>query len=629
MLLLLTFLSFAQYEEAFKKVREATNIEGLNALQVRFSQDQKDRDARLEKYFTENPTKQKRWEDNEVTFEIYDVIDGVEQIVKTANHTSAITSRTNKLYNGGGLGLNVEGQGMTAFVWDNGGVIDTHVEFPNNKIVNADSSPVLFHSTHVTGTITSQGVSNNPNSDSFKSRGMAFQSNARCYNWTDDLAEMVFETLVNDMLVSNHSYTRSPSGSPAWFFGAYSGGSRDFDIIAKEAPFYLPVVAAGNSRNDFNNPSVNAHIALKGGYDLISGFQTAKNVLTVGAVNQVLEYTGPWDVEMSAFSSWGPTDDGRIKPEVVTKGVQVLSTGNTSNTHYSNASGTSMASPGVAGTALLLQQHYHNSNNEFMRAATLKGLIMHTADECGIANGPDYSFGWGLLNAEKAAQLISNRTTNNSVINELILNNNEVKTFQVRASGNSPLMASISWTDIEGVANTGVVDQTDLKLVNDLDLRILRNGVQFFPWTLNPASFSDDALNNQDNFRDNFERVDLLTPIANELYTIQISHKGTLVEGSQNVSLIVSGINEVLSTEVNEIVINDFTVYPNPSKDILYISNNFNSLYSVKLVNNLGQIISSLDNSPKTIDISQLKAAVYHLIINDGTQEYKKKIIKY
>ena len=132
-----SFLGFAQYEEAFKKVREATNVEGLKDLQQRFSQEQKERDARLEKYFTENPTKQKRWEDREITFEIYDVVDGVEQIVRTANANSAITSRTNKLYNGGGLGLNVEGQGMTAFVWDAGNSLVSHNEFPDFKVLNA------------------------------------------------------------------------------------------------------------------------------------------------------------------------------------------------------------------------------------------------------------------------------------------------------------------------------------------------------------------------------------------------------------------------------------------------------------------------------------------------------------
>jgi hypothetical protein len=332
---------------------------------------------------------------------------------------------------------------------------------------------------------------------------------------------------------------------------------------------------------------------------------------------------------MSAFSSWGPTDDGRIKPEIVTKGVNVFSTGSSANNNYSNADGTSMASPGIAGTALLLQQHYNNINSAFMRAATLKGLLLHTADECGNENGPDYSFGWGLANAERAAQLISSRQTNNSVINELVLNNNEIKTLQVRASGAAPLLASISWTDIEGVANSGVVDQTTLRLVNDLDLRIIRNTNTFFPWTLNPASFITAASNTQDNFRDNFERVDILAPEANQVYTIQIRHKGALVDGSQNFSLIVSGITEVLSSDVNAVSNHDFTVYPNPATDVVYISNNFNGDYNIKLLNHLGQVIKVESNSPRTLNINQLEAGIYHLIINDGDQEFKKKIIKY
>jgi hypothetical protein len=57
---------------------------------------------------------------------------------------------------------------------------------------------------------------------------------------------------------------------------------------------------------------------------------------------------------------------------------------------------------------LLLQQHHINLFQQPMLAATLKGLILHTADEAGFADGPDYQFGWGLINAEKAANVLTN-----------------------------------------------------------------------------------------------------------------------------------------------------------------------------------------------------------------------------
>ena len=617
-----SFLGFAQYEEAFKKVREATNVEGLNTLQQRFSKEQKERDARLEKYFTENPSKQKRWEDGEITFEIYDVIDGVEQIVRTANANSAITSRTNKLYNGGGLGLNVEGQGLIAYVWDNGAVRDSHVEFPNGKVTNMDSTNYLFHATHVTGTIVAQGTSSS-------AKGIAFNASAGAYDWNNDLSEMTIQVGgIESMLVSNHSYTRSPNPLPSWFFGAYSSGARDYDEITFNSPYYLPVVAAGNSRNDYNNSSISSHLGLKGGYDLIFGFQTAKNILTVGAINEVLNYTNNWDVVMSDFSSWGPTDDGRIKPEIVTKGVQVFSTGHNSNTHYSNANGTSMASPAIAGNALLLQQHYENLNNSFMKAATLKGLILHSADEAGANNGPDYEFGWGLINAQKAAMIISNVLNQNSLIQELTLNNNETKTIQIKASGNEPLKVSISWTDKASTANNGVVDDQTLKLVNDLDLRVIKDNQTFFPWTLNPQEYWLPASNTTDNFRDNFERIDLTNPVANGIYTIQISHKNSLDGNLQTYSLIASGINEVLSTE-QHYNSKQIEIYPVPTNDFLNINNlEYNENTEFSVYNLGGQLLLKgiLNNqTTQSIDVSNLSTGVYFIkIINENRNETLK-----
>jgi serine protease AprX len=624
--LLITFLGFSQYDEAFKKVREATNIEGLKTLQLRFSQEQKDRDTRLEKYFNDNPTKQKRWEDGEVTFEIYDVIDGVEQIVRTANANSAITSRTNKLYNGGGLGLNVEGQGMTAYVWDSGAVRSTHVEFPNGKVTNMDSTNTIFHATHVTGTIAAQGVSTS-------AKGIAFNSTVGAYDWNSDLAEMTIQLgNTESMLISNHSYTRSPNPLPSWFFGAYSSGARDYDEIAFNAPFYLPIVAAGNSRNDFNNSAVSSHLGFKGGYDLIFGFQTAKNILTVGAVNEVLNYTNNWDVIMSEFSSWGPTDDGRIKPEIVTKGVSVRSTGSTGDNIYSTANGTSMAAPAIAGNALLLQQHFKNLNNSFMKASTLKGIILHSADEAGANNGPDYEFGWGLMNAQKAAMIISNVSNQNSLIHELTLNNNETKTIQIKANGNEPLKVSLSWTDKASTANNGIVDDQALKLVNDLDLRVIKDTQTFFPWTLNPQEFWSPAINTTDNFRDNFERIDLTNPIANGIYTIQISHKNNLDGNLQSYSLIASGITEVLATE-QHYNSKQIEIYPVPTNDFLHINNldvNENTEFYVYHIG--GQLLLNgvLNNSAtQTIDVSNLSTGVYFIkIFNDNRHTNLKFTIK-
>src|SRR5699024_3102681 len=121
--------------------------------------------------------------------------------------------------------------------------------------------------------------------------------------------------------------------------------------------------AAGNDRNAGYNPG-------DGGYNLLAAeMSTAKNDIVVAAVKKVLDYTGPSSVEMSGFSSWGPTNDRRIKPDISADGVGVFSSvahdasGNVSNDSYSSYQGTSMAAPSVAGGILLLQELSADLNN--------------------------------------------------------------------------------------------------------------------------------------------------------------------------------------------------------------------------------------------------------------------------
>ena len=115
---------------------------------------------------------------------------------------------------------------------------------------------------------------------------------------------------------------------------------------------------------------------------------------------------------MEGYSSWGPTDDGRIKPDLVANGYSLYSSYSSGTASYAYSSGTSMAAPNATGTAQLLLSLYTSMKpGEYMRASTLKGLLIHTADDLGTA-GPDYKFGWGLVNAKAAADLICTAATN-------------------------------------------------------------------------------------------------------------------------------------------------------------------------------------------------------------------------
>ncbi|WP_448530489.1 S8 family serine peptidase [Raineya sp.] len=452
----------------------------------------------------------------------------------TGNVNAAISTRANRLWTGGTLGLNLNGQGMIIGEWDGGPVRNTHQEF-GTRVTHKDGVNFTTpdgnnnHATHVAGTLIASGVDAN-------AKGMAYQAELWGNEWNNDETEMTSQAS-QGLILSNHSYGYNSSFLSQYQFGFYDATSRDWDIIANNAPYYLIVKAAGNDRGSGYNTGAPFNTS---GYNLITGSACSKNVLVVAAVNDVLSYTGPSSVTMSSFSSWGPTDDGRIKPDISGNGVNVYSTSSSSNTAYTTMSGTSMASPNVTGTLALIQQHYKNLNSgQFMRSATLRGLVIHTADEAGSNPGPDYAFGWGLLNAEKAVNVITNRGTT-TIIDERVLNNGATYTLNVQAT-TSPLEVTICWNDPAGTPLGGTpLNNTTPMLVNDLDLRVSDGTTTFFPWRLDPSNPSAAATQG-DNVRDNVEKVYIASPTPGATYTITVSHKGTL-SSPQQYSLIVSTI---------------------------------------------------------------------------------------
>lgn len=465
---------------------------------------------------------------------------GLPVYYRTFNSGAAITTRTNALYEGGTLNLGLTGKGMKVGVWDSGSVKE-HREL-NGRFQQVDgSSEMSDHATHVTGTIIAAGVNTS-------AKGMAFEAEAITNDWSSDLAEMASHA-GKGLLLSNHSYGivlgwNRKDGEWKWHggdadedyrFGFYSNKSKSIDKIAVDAPYYTIVWAAGNDRTDVGDGTKPAD----GPFDTIGPEGSAKNVITVGAVEKISDYTDASSVKMSNFSSWGPTDDGRIKPDLVGAGVSIFSPIATGTDQYASYNGTSMAAPNVSGSLLLLQQLYHNLNGNYMRAATLKGLAIHTAREAGSHDGPDYQHGWGLLDAQTAASAILNNISGKSyVIQELELNQGETIEIPVNADGQGPLRATISWTDVPGTPSSASIDPKDIKLVNDLDLRIRNSaGTIYSPWILDPAK-PYNAATKGDNIRDNVEVVELKSPEARD-YTVSVSHKGELSGGKQRFSVIL------------------------------------------------------------------------------------------
>ena len=386
------------------------------------------------------------------------------------------------------------------------------------------------------------------------------------------------------MLVSNHSYGIATGwlyfgGSPPdnwWWiggsdpsdvedpnFGFYDSEAQLWDQIAYDAPYYLIVKAAGNDRSDTSPVAGEEYTIIDqngevlsisdlprdadcapAGYDCLPTHSVAKKILTVGAINDLpggyIPLAGSSQVGMTPFSGWGPTDDGRIKPDVVGNGEFLFSTWST-NPFYNVAAGTSMAAPNVTGSATLLQEHYENMHGpgNFMRAATLKALIIHTADEAGDSDGPDYAFGWGLMNTQNAAKVITEDGGDHLIFDGCLANQAVHNTIQINvAEADTQLTATLVWTDPAGTPVTLSLDPPDAMLVNDLDLRI-KKGPTYSPWVLNPADAAAAATKG-DNFRDNVEQVEI-TSAGTGNYTIEISHKGTLFGGTnQDYSLIIS-----------------------------------------------------------------------------------------
>ncbi|MFN3529880.1 MAG: S8 family serine peptidase [Bacteroidia bacterium] len=484
----------------------------------------------------------------------------------TNNVVAAHSTSTSRVWTGGLLGYNLNGQGMTVGEWDGGATRLTHQELVGRAIQVDGATTLSNHATHVAGTLIAAGVQPN-------ARGMAWQANLATHDWNNDTNEMN-AAAQNGLLVSNHSYGQiagwnnsngswywygNPAISPTldWNFGFYNSKARDWDVVSRNNPFYLIVKSAGNNRNQGPNPGTTHFVRNASGtwvsstdvrprsgpYDCLPTYSVAKNILTVGAVNDLPNgWQSAAGVSMSSFSSWGPTDDGRIKPDIVGNGVGLYSSYSGSNTQYSSISGTSMSGPNVAGSLILLQQHYQEVRGQFMRSATLKALAIHTADEAGPDPGPDYMFGWGMMNTAKAVQLIDN-SDGESLLEEHILENGNEITVHAFHPQAGTLKVSIAWTDPASTPPPASLNNRTPLLVNDLDLRLvhLPTGISYAPWILDPDNPSA-AANRGDNIRDNVEQVYVENAPPGD-YAIRISHKGNLQGGNaQHFGLVASGL---------------------------------------------------------------------------------------
>ena len=509
-------------------------------------------------------------------------IDGLYVLMnRTMNNKAAISTTADLVRNT--LPYNVDGSNILVGVWDAGSIRTTHQEF-GGRVTSQDRASAHFHSTHVGGTVAASGVQT-------AAMGMASGTIVDSYDWNSDEAEMTARGMsapgqTNKIHISNHSYgfivgweygfspvrwygtyNIGQTNREAEGFGQYTSDTRSWDVTAYNTPYLMICKSAGNDRSttapsggttfqfwdgsNWTNKTYDSAVdpladGQHNGFDTIGVRGNAKNVLTVGATQDAWNGSER-DTSIAfhaGFSCFGPTDDGRIKPDIMGNGIGLYSTGHNTDSEYITLQGTSMSSPNVAGSATLLADYYHTLfSGAVMRASSLKGLIIHTADNLGNG-GPDYRYGWGLMNTKTAADLIKFHSDfpNTLVMKEDSLSNtNLTSSYDITWDNANFIRVTLCWTDPPGPALTGL-NNTNLALVNDLDLRIIDpTGATNFPYILDPAN-PNAGVTRGDNFRDNVEQNYLSTSTNPGVYQIQISIKGGSVSnGVQPYSMWVTG----------------------------------------------------------------------------------------
>jgi hypothetical protein len=402
---------------------------------------------------------------------------------------------------------NLDGSGVSVLVYDGGEVLASHPDFGGRATVR-DTSGVSDHSTHVAGTVGGNGAGS-----SGQYRGMAPGVTIESYGfeqpgglspgflYTDpgDL-EADYDDAINTFGadISNNSIgtNTAPNGYPCEWTGDYGVTAALIDAITRGSlgdPMRI-VWANGNERQTTRCGDL---------YNTTAPPAGAKNHITVGALNSNND-------SVTSFTSWGPVDDGRIKPDVSGPGCQsdgdndVTST--SSSGGYTGKCGTSMAAPTIAGLSALLLQDYrvqYPGEPDF-RNSTLKAMLANTAQDIEQV-GPDYKTGYGSVRIEPAINLM--RAEN--FVEDSVLQGDTYSVIIVVSPGDPELKVTLAWDDVPGTPNV------DPALVNDLDLQVFDpNGVRHFPWTLDPLNPATPAVQNAEDHINNIEQVFAANPMA-------------------------------------------------------------------------------------------------------------------
>lgn len=505
---------------------------------------------------------------------------------------------------------NLNGLGITVGEWDEGRASTTHPDFAG-RLISADAAAVSWHSTHVAGTIMGSGSASG---GTYK--GMAPSATLYTQQWWFSASEMESEyqngILNVDMRISNNSWglgTGSPSVANCnGLLGNYFSecGALD-DVVRGDLGAPVTIVwAAGNERS--LGSSYCGSIGFT--FGTIMPFSSAKNVLTVGGLNSN-------NSTMYSASSWGPTDDGRMKPEIMAPACQTSSdfgvTSTTPGGGYGPACGTSMATPTVSGCVALWMQRWYTAHVEVPLPSTVKAVFVETTDELGDP-GPEYDWGFGRMNVQAAVDLLDQ----NRFLEDTI-DHGETKSWTFVNNG-SLTMASVTlaWDD------PGAAENAAVTLINNLNLRLIppSGPAEYLPWSLNPAVPSASATTGV-NTRDNLEQVRRTSAIEVGTWTVEVTG-ANVPQGPQRFSLAFSP--GITLTSTNQAYAVSIQPISNPSSPEGVVALPFqlanlgqnNDTYSVTLSSNHGWLVSG---TPTSIALSSGadSALSFNLTIPNGT----------
>ena len=400
-------------------------------------------------------------------------------------------------------GRNLQGDGVVIGMGDNSDPY-THVDF-TGRLIERFAFTVQPHGTHTSGTAAGGGILDP------RYKGMAPHATLISQYFSDILSNAPIYVGDNDMVLTSNSYTAYGSG--CFDDGAYDALSNFMDAQLLTYPDLLHNFASGNDGGYTCSPYPIGYYSIK------SGYQAAKNVLTIGNLDNS-------SYIISSGSSSGPVDDGRLKPEIVAGGTYITST--LPYNTYGQETGTSMSCPTVTGTLALLYQRYrqlHGGTDP--SAALIKAVACNSATDLGNP-GPDFLYGFGTLNARTAVETIENNQYFSGTIN-----NGAANTFTLSGvpSGLQQIKIMLYWPDAPAAPYAATT------LVNNLDLVVTSpDGNQHHPLILNPdpAHVNDVAVEGVDNLN-NIEQVVINNPPGGS-FTITVN--GTSIPiGPQNYAI--------------------------------------------------------------------------------------------